>query len=244
VRAKRSERILILGVALFDNMKQRELRAILAHEYGHFRNADTGGGLALEMRTSLLELLQGLARSGYALFNPAWWMLRMFTKLYLVVSTGASRLQETLADRWAIRAYGSAAFVTGYRHVVGREVEFGADLAQTIKDVTEHDWSLPNLYAYEPEVKPTEVALAAAIEKRMRRVPGPYDTHPSSSQRIAWAEQLALPGERSHADDDQPVWELFSEPEAIERAMTAIIRDRIKAKLGVTISDAEWDDEA
>ena len=40
----RARRVLVLGVALFDNMKQREFRSILAHEYGHFRNADTGGG--------------------------------------------------------------------------------------------------------------------------------------------------------------------------------------------------------
>jgi Zn-dependent protease with chaperone function len=105
-------RVLIVGVALFDNMKQRELCSILAHEYGHFRNADTGGGLALAVRRSLLTLLRGISNSGYALFNPAWWLLRAFTNLYLVVSSGASRLQEMLADRWAIRAYGSEAFST------------------------------------------------------------------------------------------------------------------------------------
>jgi hypothetical protein len=38
------------------------------------------------------------------------------------------------------------------------------------------------------------------------------------------------------------VWALFPDPETIEREMTAIIRERARTKLGVTISDAEWDD--
>lgn len=242
VRGARSERVLVLGVALFDNMKQRELRAILAHEYGHFRNADTGGVLAIEVRRSLLELLKGIARSGYALFNPAWWMLRLFTNLFFSISTGASRLQEMLADRWAIRAFGSEAFATAYRHTVARHVEFKLEVSQIIKEVTEHAWSLPNLYAYELETKPPASFVAAEIEKEINRAPGKWDTHPSSSQRLAWAEQLALPGERA-SDAGEPVWELFTDPETIERAMTAIIRARIKAKMNVEISDAEWEDE-
>ncbi|HEY6036290.1 MAG TPA: M48 family metalloprotease [Kofleriaceae bacterium] len=244
LRLAPSERVLLLGVALFDNMKQRELSSILAHEYGHFRNADTGGGVALAVRRSLLALLGGLRKSAYAFFNPAWWMVRTFTLLYFEISTGASRLQEMLADRWAIRAYGSEAFVAGYRHTVTREVEFAVDLDQTIKDVTANQWSLPNLYAYEPEVRPPAEAIAAAVEKRMSRAPTKFDTHPSARQRIEWAEKLALASERSLPDDAEPVWALFPEPEAIEREMTAIIRERIRVKTGVAISDAEWEDGA
>ena len=237
------QRILVLGVALFDNMKQRELRSILAHEYGHFRNADTGGGLALGVRRSLITLLNGLGKSGYALLNPAWWLLRGFTHLYLVVSTGASRLQERLADRCAIRAYGSEAFGVGLRHVITREVEFTSDLAQTINDVVTNKWSLPNLYAYELERAKPASELEAAIRERMEREPKQFDSHPTPHQRIAWAEKVALPGDRPHADDLEPVWALFPDPETIEREMTAIIRERARSKLGVTISDAEWDDD-
>jgi len=242
LRLAPSARVLLLGVALFDNMKQRELGSILAHEYGHFRNADTGGGVALAVRRSLLALLGGLRKSGYAVFNPAWWMVRTFTLLYFEISNGASRLQEMLADRWAIRAYGSDAFVAGYRHVVTREVEFAVEVDQTIKDVTTHEWSLPNLYEYEPEVRPPADQIAAAVEKQMNREPTKFDTHPSSRQRIEWAEKLALPSERSLPDDAEPVWGLFPDPEAIEREMTALVRERIRGKTGVTISDAEWED--
>lgn len=237
----RSTRVLVLGVGLFDGMKQRELRAILAHEYGHFRNADTGGTRALAVQDSLVTLLRGIAGSGYARFNPAWWLLRAFTHLYQNVSSGASRLQERLADRWAIRAYGSEAFVRGLRHVIARDVEFTAHVSQTVKDVVDNQWSLPNLYEYDPELPPASV-LEAEVAKRMFRKT-PFDSHPPTQQRIEWAEQAALPGDRTRSDDLDPVWDLFPEPEQLERDMTAIIRERM-LKVGVKVSDAEWDDEA
>jgi Zn-dependent protease with chaperone function len=239
---RRGERVLILGVGLFDGMKQHELRALLAHEYGHFRDAATGGTGVLSVRRSLSALIAGMARSRLPnVLNPAWWFVRAFTHLYLVVSTGASRLQEILADRWAIRAYGSAAFAAGARHVVTREVEFAQDLAQTINDVVENKWSLPNLYAYDPGRDRS--SAAAAVTKKLDREPGRFDSHPSWRQRIQSAEQVALPGEAACPDGDAPVWSLFPEPERIERTMTAIIRARIRAKLGVTVSDAEWEDD-
>ena len=189
-----------------------------------------------------MTLLRGISTSGYALFNPAWWVMRAFTQLYLAVSTGASRLQETLADRWAIRAYGSTAFATGLRHVIAREVEFEFDVSQTIDEVVKNNWSLPNLYAYDVERR-DPAGLEAAIRARMDRAPRQFDSHPTPSQRVEWAETLSMPGDDSHPGDLEPVWSLFVDPETIEREMTAIIRDRVKRKLGITISDAEWDDE-
>ena len=236
------QRILLLGVALFDNMKQRELRSVLAHEYGHFKNADTGGTGALALQATLLRLLKNMAK--YGALNPAWWMLRAFTHLYLVVASGASRVQETLADRWAIRAYGSEAFVTAQQHIAARHVELLVDLDQTIKDVVENKWSLPNFYAYAVERKTTPAQLEKAISQRLDRKPERFDTHPSTRQRIDLARKLALSAERTSPDDTAPVWDLFDDPERIERDMTAVLRERIGKKLGVTISGDEWEDES
>ncbi len=241
VMRHRRQRILILGVALFDNMKQRELRSVLAHEYGHFKNADTGGSGALSLQATLIRLLKNMAKVGA--LNPAWWILRAFTHLYLVVSRGASRVQETLADRWAIRAYGSEAFVAAHRHIAARSVEMPVDLDQAIKDVVENQWSLPNFYQYAVERTVTQAQLDALIAKRLDRAPERFDTHPSTRQRIALAEKLAMTPERTSPDDTAPVWDLFTDPEQIERTMTAILRERIQKKLGIAISGADWEDD-
>lgn len=241
LRGKRTERSLIMGVGLFEGMTQLQLRAILAHEYGHFRNADTaGGGLALAARRSLFALILRLARSGAARpWNPAWWFVRGFARMYLVISQGASRLQEVLADRWAVHAYGSDAFIAGYRHIVARDVAFGRGVDATIQDAIERRRALPNLYDH--VVEPTaDAALTTEIETAMAREPTPYDSHPSPRQRLAWAAQLAVT-RAPQPDDDAPVWALFADRDEVERAMTATVRERIAEAHGIQIADRDPD---
>lgn len=196
-----------------------------------------GGGFALSVRRSLFALIVRLAQSGVAAaWNPVWWFVRGFHRMYLGISQGASRLQEVLADRWAIRAYGSEAFIAGYRHVVARSVAFDQDVEATIKEVIEKERPLPNLYRYEREAKP-EAHLAAEIEKEMTREPTAYDSHPSPRQRLEWATQLAVRRE-PQVDDNAPVWDLFADREELERAMTASVRESIFANHGITIAEA------
>jgi Zn-dependent protease with chaperone function len=251
LRHKRAERSLIMGIGLFDGMTQLQLRSILAHEHGHFRNEDTaGGGFALQVRQSLFAFIVQLARAGAAgWFNPAWWFLRGYFRVYLGMSQGASRLQEVLADRWAVEAYGSQAFVAGYRHVVTRSVEFSPRVSATINEVAERKAPLPNLYQYRAEAAATSGDdIAAKIAEELAREPDLYDSHPSSKQRIAWAEAMAVAREPQPADT-AAVWELFADREAIERAMTAEIRERVHARTGVEIpaepaAEQQADDES
>ena len=149
----KSERCLVLGAAVLDEMRVRELKAILAHEYGHFRNEDTaGGGFALAVRRSILTMAMHLVRNRAASrLNPAWWFVNGFYSIFLRVSQGASRLQEVLADRWAAFAYGSEAFAHGLRHVVERSVRFDAHLRATLDEIVPKKEPLTNVYAFVPK---------------------------------------------------------------------------------------------
>ena len=102
-----SDRCLILGAGVLDGMRLRAFKSVLAHEYGHFHNEDTaGGGFALAVRRSLFAMAMNPATVGVASpMNPAWWFVRGFWRAFLGISQGASRLQEVLADRWAVFAY-------------------------------------------------------------------------------------------------------------------------------------------
>jgi len=243
LRGTRSERSLIMGVGLFDGMTQLQLRSVLAHEHGHFRNADTaGGGLALAVRASLFGMVVRLARSGVAgAYNPVWWFLRAYHRVYLGISQGASRLQEVLADRWAIQAYGTAGFVDGYRHVVARSVQFHRQLDATLEEVVDGRRALPNLYQYRPEPgRVPEAELAAAVEAELARAPSAYDSHPAPRQRLEWATALAVAREVA-PEDDAPIWELFDGREEIERAMTAEVRERIRENHGIAIPEIQAD---
>jgi Zn-dependent protease with chaperone function len=223
-------------------MKVRELKSVLAHEHGHFHNEDTaGGGFALAVRRSLFAMALGLARGGVAAwYNPAWLFLRGFHRVFLVVSQGASRLQEVLADRWAVQAYGSEAFERGLRHVIRRSALFDAHANATLKEVVNAKQPLLNLYTYKPQEKED---VAQAIEDALHAKPSAYDSHPSPQERFDAARALAVPAPEAGPDDDAPAWSLFSDRRKLEEQMTDEIRASVLTKLGVQISRPEHEEE-
>lgn len=241
VRGNAGERCLIIGAGLLDGMKQIELRSVLAHEYGHFRNQDTaGGGFALAVRRSLVAMIIRLAQSGAATwYNPSWLFLRAYHRVYLVVSQGASRLQEVLADRWAVRAYGSEAFIRGFTHVIERSIRFDRHVQLTLREVIEHERPLANLYAHEPgEPKPAgadDPGEEELIRKQMEREPASHDSHPAPRQRLAWAAAMSV-DRAPEPGDDLPVWDLFDERERLEQRMTSEVREAVAANHGVVIA--------
>ena len=125
-----AKRSLILGVGALEGMTRQQLRAVLAHEYGHFSNRDTAGGrLPAVVQSSLFASMVRIAQGGGATFyNPAWHFVRGFHALFLRITLGASRLREILADEFAAVAYGGQAFAGGLTHIVRRSLEFDRNL--------------------------------------------------------------------------------------------------------------------
>ncbi len=229
-----SERCLILGAGVLRGMKVIELKSILAHEHGHFHNEDTaGGGFALAVRRSLFTMAMTLARSGVAAwYNPVWHFLRAFHRVFLVISQGASRLQEVLADRWAVRAYGSEPFERGLRHVIRRSALFGAHVNATLDEVVTGKLPLQNLYTYKPAKKND---VEKAIEEAIDAEPSAYDSHPSPRARFEAAAALAVPPPEAGPDDAEPAWSLFSDRRRLEEQMTDQVRAQILASHAVAI---------
>jgi Zn-dependent protease with chaperone function len=235
----KSERCLVLGAAVLEGMRVRELKAILAHEYGHFHNEDTaGGGFALAVRRSLLTMAMHLVRGRAASnLNPAWWFVKAFHAVFLRVSQGASRLQEVLADRWAAFAYGSEAFSRGLIHVVGRSVRFDAHIQATLGEVVPAKQPLANVYSYVPKEALDPKKVEEAIEEAMSRAASPYDSHPRPADRIAWMTQIAAAGPAESAEDIEDAWSLLSQREVIEKRMTDEVRARL-AMRGIRVQAA------
>lgn len=233
----RSERCLVLGAAVLDGMDLTALKAILAHEYGHFGNRDTaGGGLALGVRRSLLRMALGLAQGGAAAwYNPAWLFLLGFQRVFLRISQGASRLQEVLADRWSAVTYGAAALERGLRHVVARTVRFDAHAAATLDEVVAGLRPLRNLYRYTPATPADEGALASAIEAEMSREPSPYDSHPAPNERFALVRGIAEPD--LGGSSGGMAWDLFARREELELGMTLLVRTRLLESHGVVLPE-------
>jgi len=235
----KSERCLVLGAAVLDGMRVLELKAILAHEYGHFTNEDTaGGGFALAVRRSLMTMAMHLVRGGAASnLNPAWWFVKGFHSAFLRVSQGASRLQEMLADRWAAFAYGSEAFARGLTHVVARSVRFDAHIAATLGEVVPANQPLANVYAFVPKEAADPKKVEDAVEKAMGRPASPYDSHPRPADRIAWVTKIAAAGPPESDEDAAEAWSLLAQRDVIEKQMTDEVRVRL-ARRGIRVQAA------
>ena len=231
------ERCLILGIGALEGLPVRPFKAILAHEYGHFSNQDTaGGGFALAVRRSLMTMAGLLAASGAAAwYNPAWLFLNGFHRMFLRISQGASRLQEVLADRWAAFLYGSRSFEEGLRHVISRSVQFQAHASATLKEVSEKKVALANLYTFQPEKGMPGPEIAKAVESALAAPASPYDSHPAPADRFAWVRTLGAEGAGPTSEDEQPVWGLFLDREAIERQLTDAVRRNVRQRYGVEI---------
>ncbi|HEY2370209.1 MAG TPA: M48 family metalloprotease, partial [Polyangiaceae bacterium] len=172
----RAERALILGVGALDGFEVRPFKAVLAHEYGHFQNEDTaGGGFALAARRALRLMALHMAVRGVATwYNPAWWFVRLYWAIYLRISQGASRLQEVLADRWAVLSYGSESFIKGLRHVVARAIAFDSHANVAIREVVASKAALTNLYQHTVTEPVAQSEIAKATDEAWNRAPSAY----------------------------------------------------------------------
>ena len=196
---------------------------------------DSGGAFALKVRNSVSATAYALAEGGAAAwYNPAWLFVNGFNRVFLRISEGASRLQEVLADRWAVFAYGADAFEAGLRHVVTRGVHFDAHVGATLKEVVDGQLPLTNLYTYQP-VQPGD-DVNAAIEEALQRQSSAYDSHPSPAERFALVHALPRHGAAPDSGDDAPAWSLFDDVLELQRAMTAQVRDNVRANYGIEIA--------
>jgi Zn-dependent protease with chaperone function len=238
--SRSTKRCLILGIGVLDLLTVRELKSILAHEYGHFINEDTaGGGFAISVRQSLLRMVQDLVQSGAATwYNPAWHFAKGFFKVFLRISQGASRYQEVLADRWAAFSYGAEHFGSGLLHVVEASVRFDFHVNHTIKEVLDKKVALPNLYAFVPEsINKAETAdkIAETVEKEVSREASAYDSHPRPRDRIDYVCGLDAPGDAIDESEKLSAWSLFENRQDVEKDMTNVVRSNILSNHGIII---------
>jgi Zn-dependent protease with chaperone function len=222
----RGRRFLILGVGVLEGMTVRQLRAVLAHEYGHFSNRDTAGGdAAAAVRAALLTAVIRIASSGGAgVLNPAWHFLRVYFALFQRITLGASRLQEVLADRFAAAAYGGAVFAEGLDHVVRRAVEFSAEADAVVGRARQQRQAIANLYAPPTAGSIDFTKIEQEVAKTMADAGSPYDSHPPVARRIAWVAAFETP---QGAPADHPAWTLFSDRARFEVEMTGVVNQRL-----------------
>jgi Zn-dependent protease with chaperone function len=223
----RGQRCLVLGLGALNGMTQGQFRAILAHEYGHFTNRDTAGGnFARQVLVSVRMMGMGLAMNGLATwYNPAWWFVNGFHRIFLRITLGASRLQEILADRYAALAYGAQNFIDGLKHVIRQSVTFDFLVTDEIKGALYQNIPLKNLYNLPaPQTSEAQTQVETAIHEALNKPTGAYDSHPSLHDREALVLKIQAAPAAVYWDDPEPAWDLLQDVEGLKQEMTTVVQ--------------------
>jgi heat shock protein HtpX len=194
---------------LMDNLDDRELRAVLAHELAHIRNGDARLGLIAAVFVGIISLgfdmmtrgrraarssgtwrSHGSSRSGGlaaligVLVIAAAWLLSMVLRMAL------SRNREFLADAGAVELTSDPdAMISALRKVEGN-----ADMPEVspqvralfLEDSTDN--ALSSLMATHP---PIEQRVAMLVKMAGGRDPGRIERAPQPAETPAWARQEA-----------------------------------------------------
>jgi Zn-dependent protease with chaperone function len=196
-------RVMVLGLPLMQVMTVSQMRAVLAHEFGHYYGGDTRlGPWIYRTREAIERTLSGLSRNSAFLQLPFLW----YGRLFLRVTQAVSRQQELAADALAARTVGAAPMIDGLRALGRGSIAFGAYWQQDVLPLVAAGFLPPvadgfSRYLAEPETM-QKVGEAAAAELAKARS-NPYDSHPPDAQRIA--ALVAMPPGPSQTDGSAAV---------------------------------------
>jgi Zn-dependent protease with chaperone function len=240
---------LLLGLGLVNHLNLSELKAVLAHELGHFSQRSMKLGSYVYVSNQILDdviwgrdsfddLLEGLKRSDPRLAIVGWliaavvWVLRkaleLIFRLVNVLHRSLMRQMEFAADRVAISVAGSRAMARGLYMAELADACF----AQTLQDLThagDHGLYTTDLFHHQ--------ARALDEVRRLARKPS-WGVVPADDARLFEADAKTKPSmwathppssEREDACRTQPVacpvdersaWLLFEQPERWRKELT------------------------
>jgi heat shock protein HtpX len=199
-----TRRVMGLGLPLLQAVTVQELKAILAHEFGHYHAGDVALGPWIHRTRAAMErTIRQL--SG----NRLQHIFIAYGKLFLRVTHAVSRRQEFIADELAARVAGGRPLASALRKAQATAPAFIAYWTSEVMPVIGSGYLPPvmNGFAQFVEVKGISdgmKALVAASETESSA--DPYDTHPPLKQRLA--ALAAFP--ESQPADDRPATALLS----------------------------------
>ena len=212
-------RYLYIGMPLMQAFSVSQLRAVLAHELGHYSQKHTRfGELTYRGWNTMAQII---ARMGPT--SIGGWLLRGYAAVYRLVSATVNRRQEIEADRASVRVAGRRAAVDALRalpglaltweHYLNRYVRWGLDSGYVPADVLAN---FPRLL----EVNATTLAEMRGAESDAQR--SRYDTHPPIPTRVALIEREPEP---RVVEDQRPATVLLRDPQGAAAALEREVFD-------------------
>jgi Zn-dependent protease with chaperone function len=215
-----SRRVMGIGLPLMEILTVSELRAVIAHEFGHYYGGDTALGPWLYATHSTinrtLENLHEHNRYLTVLFK--WYGLG-----FLRVTHAISRRQELVADALAASVAGSDAMIGGLTNVRRAGVAFDPYWHNEVAPLLDHGYRPPIGEGFRAFLAEPYIArqVAEKVEADLKSgVAGTYDSHPPLNERIAALRAL---GVASTALDEAPSASLLGNIDAEETRLLSFL---------------------
>lgn len=247
-----SRRVMGVGLPLARALTVSELRAVIAHEMGHFHGGDTRlGPFIYKTRGAILRTVDNLARAHdaaaevgsvalvfRALRAPFVW----FAHGYLRITLAISRAQEYGADAIAARTEGADAAIRGLEKTHGAALAHSSYLQTEVAPLVDRGALPPIGQGFARFLDHAELRekLAAALAAELREgKSAPYDSHPALRDRITAIEARrgATP---ERALDDRPAIALFHDADRLENEIVESLAGRALRPIEWAAASSEW----
>lgn len=173
-----------LGLPLLMWMKQDELAAVVAHEFGHHVGDDVSlGPWVYRTRLALADAIEQLDDSVFFLDVP----FRAYGRLFLRLTASVSRGQELSADALSAKIAGATAARNALRLVHEHGPLWQVYVHLDVIPFFRRGLRLPLMEGYRalPEPRGLREEFAQAVEEMRQSEASPWDTHPTQEQRLA-----------------------------------------------------------
>ena len=211
-------RVMLLGLPLLTVLTISQMRAVLAHEFGHYHGGDTRiAPWVYRTREAIIRTIRHLSGSSSVLHLPFVW----YGNLFLRVTQAISRRQEYLADALAARTVGARSLIDGLRIIFGAAEAYPSYWRSEIVPVLSAGYLPPIADGFDQFLRqPAIVDEVTRITKEEMTAPNndPLDSHPSLPDRIKALNALP-PGPEPPADP--MALSLLADGAAMERGLGA-----------------------
>lgn len=219
-----SRPVMGLGLPLLQVLTVSELRAVLAHEFGHFQGGDTRlTPWIWKTRSAIIRTLTNLSEGSIFSLQLLQLPFLWYGKLFLRITHAVSRQQEYAADALAATIAGSPAMINGLQKIHGAASVYEAFWQCEVNPILAAGFRPPlaagfGSFMQGPDVS-RWIAEQDADNKRKPRS-NPYDTHPPLQERIA---ALGNTTKCSPPANEPSALELLDGIDGLEKEMVASI---------------------
>jgi heat shock protein HtpX len=195
-----------------------QLRAVLAHEFGHYYGGDTRlGPLVYNMRGAIGRTVYNLARRNSILYKPFAW----YGSGALRLTQGVSRQQEHAADELAARTVGAKALADALSSIHSGAIAYLPYIQQEVQPLLRLSVRPAFATGFAQFLAAPRIEKVVAEETAREIAEGkadPYDSHPPLRERLA---ELAKLSQGVTNETDVPATSLLRNLDALEAELLA-----------------------